>query len=437
MSETPTAGLPAEIEQEVERNFRFNFTVNALDGASYWFGYSFIAPATILPLYIRHFTDNPVIIGLIAFFNTAGFLLPQLFTSNWVERTPIKKYFPVTLGFWLERFPVLLMTLSAAFFAKDQPVLALVLFLLTYTWYTAGTGFTVVGWQEMIAKIIPTRRRGRFFGITNSIGNLAGVPGAIAVPFILERYPFPQGFVLLFAAATVLIFMSWAFLSQAREPAVESRKPVVSQTEYLRTLPNVVRKDTNFLKYLIFQSVFALSGMASGFLIVYGAERWNLPDSEAGTLGILMQVGQVAAYLFFGFLADRKGHKLNLEISAAVNFLSFALALAAPSPLWLYPIFFLRGVMFAINFISGISIVMEFTGPDNRPTYIGLANTIPGVAGTAAPLLGGLLAKSVGYGWMFLVSAVVGLVGLGVIRWLVKDPRHVTIRLKQTDTQIQ
>ncbi len=427
MSNTQSPSQLSEFEQEVERNYRFNFIVNSLDGATYWFGYSFIAPTIILPLYISHFTNNPLIIGLIPFLNTAGFLLPQLFTSNIVERTPRKKFFPVNLGFWTERVPVLAFTLSAAFFAKSQPLLALVLFLLCYTWYTTGAGLIIVGWQEMIAKIIPTNRRGRFFGITNFVGNLAGILGAIAVPFVLERFPFPQGYVLAFSAATVLIFMSWGFLSLAREPALETSKPPVSQTEYLRSLPNVVRKDANFLRYLIFQIIFATSGMASGFLIVYGAQKWNLPDSEAVIFGIVMQAGQAAAYLLFGFLADHKGHKINLEISAAINFLSFALAVVAPDPVWFYPIFFLRGVTFAANFISGISIVMEFTDPDNRPTYMGLANTIPGVAGTIAPLLGGLLAKTAGYPVMFLLSAVVGAAAVVVIRWMVRDPRHVAV----------
>lgn len=426
MNDAQPASPASDLDQEIERNFRFNFTVNALDGACYWFGYSFIAPTIILPLYISHFTDNPLIIGLIPFLNTAGFLLPQLFTSNWVERTPRKKFFPVNLGFWLERVPVLALTLSAAVFAKDQPGLALVLFLLSYTWYTGGAGLIIVGWQEMIAKIIPTTRRGRFFGITNFVGNLAGILGAAAVPFVLDRFPFPQGFVITFAAATVLIFMSWGFLSLAREPAVATSKPKISQAEYLRSLPSVVRKDSNFLRYLIFQSIYALSGMAGGFLIVYGAQKWNLPDGEAVVYGVLMQAGQSLAYLFFGFLSDRKGHKLILEISAAVNCLSFLLAFVVPGPAWFYPIFFLRGVTYAANLLSGISIVMEFTDPDNRPTYMGLANTIPGVAGTVAPLIGGLLAKTTGYGWLFLLSGLIGAAGLLVIRWMVKEPRHAT-----------
>ena len=48
--------------------------------------------------------------------------------------------------------------------------------------------------------------------------------------------------------------------------------------EYLRSLPEIIRKDRNFLKYLVAQIVYSLSGMASGFLIVYTAKAWNLPD---------------------------------------------------------------------------------------------------------------------------------------------------------------
>src|SRR5512135_2732444 len=144
MSEMQSTSPPNEFEQEVERNYRFNFIVNALDGASYWFGYSFIAPTIILPLYISHFTSNALIIGLIPFLNTAGFLLPQLFTSNFVERAPRKKIFPVNIGFFTERLPVMLLPVTVALFALKQPTLALVLFLVIYLWYCGGAGLIIV-----------------------------------------------------------------------------------------------------------------------------------------------------------------------------------------------------------------------------------------------------------------------------------------------------
>ncbi len=425
MSTSIPESAPSEFDQEVERNYRHNFIVNAVDGATYWFGYSFIVPSIILPLYISHFTSNPLIIGLIPFINSAGFLLPQLFTSNLVERAPRKKIFPVNYGFFLERVPVFLLTLSAALFAKSNPMLALVLFFVFYSWYCGGAGLIIVGWQDMVAKIIPVDRRGRFFGITNFVGNASGILGALAVPFVLEEFEFPQGFVYAFIAASILIFISWISLSLTREPPLKTNKPHVSQMEYLRSLPKIVRKDHNFLRYLIYAIIFAFSNMAGGFLIVYSSKTWNLPDSQAGAYNIAMLVGQSLATLFFGFLADRKGHKLCLELSAIVNVLSFGLSAVATGPIWFYLIFFMRGVTFAANIISSMSIVMEFSKAEDRPTYIGLANTIPGLASSIAPLFGGWLASVYGYYWLFLLSTFIGLAGFVVLRWAVSEPRFL------------
>ena len=73
--------------------------------------------------------------------------------------------------------------------------------------------------------------------------------------------------------------------------------------------------------------------------------------------------------------------------------------------------------------MSGISIVLEFAKPEDRPTYIGLANTVPGIMASIAPLFGGWLAGVAGYPWMFTLSAVVALSGFGLLRWSVREPR--------------
>ena len=413
------------IYQEVERNYRWNFLVNALDGASFWLGMSFISSTVILPLYVSHFTHNPILIGLIPFLYTAGYLLPQLFIANRVERAPRKKFFPVTLGFFLERVPIFLLVPAAYFLAKPQPGLALLAFFLLYSWHCFGGGIIIVGWQDMIAKIIPVEKRGRFFGISNFLGNGTGILGALAVPFLLERPDFPNGYVLTFAAAGVMILLSWVFLSMAREPAVPSTKPTVSQMDYLRSLPAILRKDRNFRVYLLAQTVFSLSGMATGFLVVYSVQTWRLADAQASGFTIALQIGLTVANLFFGFISDRKGHKLNLEICMLLSVLTLALAIVGPSPLWFFPIFFLRGAINAGFNISGISIVYEFTDAENRPTYIGLANTIPGVAGSIAPLIGGWLAGAISFQAMFIFSAILGAIGWVLLRFAVLEPRKI------------
>jgi len=293
-----------------------------------------------------------------------------------------------------------------------------------YSWYNVGTGLTIVGWQDMVAKIFPVNKRGRFLGITNFIGNGTGILGALAVPFVLNQFEYPLGYVFAFAATGLFVFLSWASLSLAREPAVASTKTPVSQLNYLRSLPEVLRKDRNFRMYLLTQIMFTLSGMATGFLAVYTVRTWNLADAVASGFMLAMQVGLALSNLFFGFLSDRKGHKLNLEICTVLSVLSLALAVIAPSPMWFFGIFFIRGVINAGSFISGTSIVYEFTDAENRPTYIGLANTIPGVAGSIAPLFGGWLAGAISYQAMFILSAVIGAAGWAILHFGVREPRY-------------
>ena len=70
-------------QQQIERDFRWNFLVNSLDGAFFWCGMSFFSSTIILPLFVRHFTDNPLAIGLIPFIGWAGVLLPQMSLTDW------------------------------------------------------------------------------------------------------------------------------------------------------------------------------------------------------------------------------------------------------------------------------------------------------------------------------------------------------------------
>jgi MFS family permease len=241
----------------------------------------------------------------------------------------------------------------------------------------------------------------------------------------LTKYVFPGGFVISYTIASAFIFISWIFLSLTREPRDPVTKPIVSHLDYFKALPKTLRSNPNFLRYVLTQIVATFGAMASGFLLVYAIERWNISDGRAATYNIVSLIGQSGANLLLGALADRKGHKVVLEISILLNIFSFILALLAPSPLWFYAIFALRGMNMAGGFISGISLPLEFSEPQDRPTYIGLASTIPGIAGTVAPILAGVLASAFGYQSLFAVTTVIAIVALGMMKWLVRDPRHL------------
>ena len=82
---------------------------------------------------------------------------------------------------------------------------------------------------------------------------------------------------------------------------------------------------------------------------------------------------------------------------------AFALALAAlntllaPSQGWLMLSFILLGASSSGDAVSGLNIILEFAAPEDRPTYIGLTNTLLAPTIIVAPILGGWLATVAGF----------------------------------------
>jgi len=411
------------IEVEIEKNYKHNFIVNLIDGTAFWFGASFFAYRTILPVYVANLTDNEFIIALLSMIIATGWLLPQLFTANWVQRLPLKKYAPVNVGLWTERLPILLLV-PAAWIATISRELALVLSLVLISWHIIGAGAIAVGWQDMLAKIFPLDRRGKFFGMTNFGGTATGVLGASTVAWLLSRFEFPYSYMWAFLVGSGFIFLSWFFLRMTKEPYVEPIGAPPTQREYWSQIPIIISTDLNFRRFIVTQIFTSGGNIAIGFLAVYAVHKWDLPDSQAGLYTISMLVGQALSNLIFGYLADRKGHKLILEICVFTTAISTIIAAFAPDQIWFYFVFFLAGISAAGFMLSGIMIVFEFCEPVIRPTYIGINNTFNGIIAIGMPFLGGWLARTYNYQTMFFVTFSVCIVGLVLLRVWVKEPRY-------------
>ncbi len=410
-----------EIAAEVERNYRWNFAVNLLDFTAFWFGLSFVSSSTIAPLFVSKLTSSAVLIGLVAVIAQGSWFLPQLFTANFVEQTPRKKPIVVNLGFFLERLPLWLVVASAGAVAVS-PALALLLFFVGYAWHGLGAGAVAPAWQELLARCFPVDRRGRFFGTSAFIGAGTATAGAALSAWFLKTFPFPTSFLYPFAIAASAITISCLFLALTREPEQHVDIPRRSNLQFLANLPDIVRRDHNFRRFLVARSVLALGSLGTGFVTVSAIHRWQVADSTAGIYTAAYMVGQTVGNLAFGLLADRFGHKLSLEFGALASALAFALAWLASSPEWIYAVFFLLGISLGAILVSGTLVTLEFSEPQRRPTYAGMANTVTGLASIAAPLLGAWLA-SADYGWLFAASTTVNLAALVALHWWVREPR--------------
>ena len=131
--------------------------------------------------------------------------------------------------------------------------------------------------------------------------------------------------------------------------------------------------------------------------------------------------------LIFGWLADKYGHKLVIEISNLALILTSVFAVLAPAPEYFYLVFGLQGIYSAGLILSGIMIIFEFCKEDIRPTYIGLTNSIVGVFAGATPLVGGWLADAAGFSWLFGASLVFSIIALWLLHFTVTEPRKMDL----------
>jgi len=415
----------AIFQRQVEANFRWNFCANLWDIAFITFGMNLVSQTTIMPLLVSELTTSKVAIGLIPAIYSLGFLLPQLLTANFAERLRLNKPFVMLLGGLGERVPYLLIGLVVLWLAVPAPTLTLILFYLLLATTATTNGMATPAWFSMIAKVIPVHKRGLWSGVARSLGALLGIAGGAFSGRLLTNWPFPQNYGYSFLVAFAFVAISWLGLAANREPASPSVKPHTSLGSYLRRLPEVLRRDDNYVRFVISRSVAIVGAMAGGYFMVYGKENIEGALDQVGTLTAILIGTQAVTNLAWGLVADRRGHKIVLGGAAFAMALTALVGWLASSPAWLWATFCLLGVAMSAESVSQMNIILEFCAPEDRPTYIGLTNTLLAPARTLAPILGGAMATWFSYRGMFLIAAAFSILGGVLLAFWVKEPRTV------------
>ncbi|MBX3051126.1 MAG: MFS transporter [Caldilineaceae bacterium] len=414
----------AQLDAERDSHYYWNYAVNLLDGVFFWFGLSFVSSTTILPLFISKLSDSPIPIALLAVLAQSSWFLPQLFSAGITERIPRMKPIVINLGLFTERLPMLFLPL-AALLSLSNPLLALIIFFVAYAWHGFGAGMIAPAWSNLLARCFPVERRGRFFGITSFVGTGLGTLGAFVSGWMLDVFPFPTNFVYIFAVAALAVFVSWGFLALTREPAGHNEKvslPARQQGQSRRKMLAIVRGDHNFRRFLMARVLSSFAAMGEGFLTVAAVRMWQVSDGTVAYFTAAMLLGQTGGNLLAGFVADRWGHKLSLELGYLCLIVSFGLAWLAPGSGWYFVVFAVLGVAAGTRVVSGILIPLEFARPEHRPSYVGISNTTMGIGSALAPLAGGLLAWF-GYNTLFAVGALLAGAAFVAMRWGVTEPR--------------
>jgi MFS family permease len=417
---------PEQYQEYLEKHYKPNLVYNVLDTGLFCFAINVISVTVVLPAFCATLGASNTEIALIQAINMVGWFLPQLFLSLHVEKLFRKKPFICASAF-MQRLPWLLIGFFAIVLLPGSPRLFLAIFFLLFAVSSVAKGFTSIAWSEMIAKSIPPGKRGFFMGCNQTLGNACSVLGGVVVKYIMEgdHFAYPNNYAALFFLAVVVSMVSFGFLLLIREPLTEHKPNPQNLGQYFRELPSILKKDRNFSSYILSRVLGHANIMAVGFFMVYTIRAFHQPDTIIGTFVLITTVATMVSAILLGWLADARGNKLIVLLSAGSFLISILLAMFATALWQMYLVFILAAVGQSAYGISNNNIIYDFAPEERRPTYIGLANTLTAPIVMIFTLLGGKLAdvSRFEYKLVFGIAAVFVGASIWIMLFHVTDPR--------------
>lgn len=411
-----------DIEKFVARYYRRNFIVNALDMAFFNMGSTFYSISTIFPVLIKNLGGSNIHIGLLPAIVNLGWTIPSIIGARMIAKLPRKLDFILkwTIG---ERLPYLVIAFLLIFLATSNPLLTLYLslFLVFIAAFTGGILYPA--WLDYIAKIMPPNRRGTLFSVGFGIGGVLGIFASFLARRFLETYSFPYNFFYCFISASIGLGLSYLFIALAKRADLILDSDDLSLSQYIKSLPNILRADRNFTLYILGRILSALGGMGIGFYTIYSLKAFNLGDDYAGIFTAFLLGSQTISTFLMGTLGDLKGHKLVLSIGILSLLLGYLGLILGISPWTAYLAFIFLGINNSTFMTSGMALLTEFAPIELRPVYVGLSNTLIGPFSFIAPIIGGVFANKIGYKPMFFIAFILALMGFFIMTFLVKEPR--------------
>lgn len=397
-----------------KREVRRSFALNLFNGVAFNFAERLIDAPLVLTWFVSQLTPSNFLVGLVSPLSTGCWYLPQVFVSAQIQRAELKKRSYLVAGI-VRLFCWLL--LAGVLWFVDNPLLLLTGFLLLYTIARLASGLVVLSYFEVMAKTIPPDKRGSLFALRQFLGGGLALGAGWIVRYLVNhpQLSLPHSHAVLFLIYCAVIIPGMAAFVAIREPRGATSTDSVRLGAQLRRAPEILRQNAVYRRYIGAQLALAAATTALPFYGVYAKRVLGAPQ---GIVGIYLTTRVGAQLLFnlpWGWLSDRFGNRLVLQLASVIRGLTAILALILvatiailrPEGSWLpylpLPLFFLEGAVWPTQVLTGSNFLLELVPPTERPLHLGLSNTLRGVV-LLISAGGGLLVDLLGYAGLFALS---------------------------------
>jgi MFS family permease len=313
-------------------------------------------------------------------------MLSPLFTQRLKRRKPLAMAaFGISYAMWL---PIALIPFV---FAGDARPWAMIILVGLAGAAVAVAAPATTSW---FTDVVPSDVRGRFVGRLHTIVAGVGLGTALVAGKYMDFFPEENkqsGFVSLFIIAVAFALVAIVVWGWVPEPPKRAAAP--SSVGAFLALPF---RHRNFRSFTLFACGRATAIMiAAPFFTVYMIKTLEMSYARIAVFSAIATVFTMAANPFWGYLADKFGHKPVLRITSSCISLIPLLWFFVTKSNYLFTLPAIQvwaGVMSAGVVLSQFNLMVKIAPEENRSVYVGAYSALASGASAIGAMTGGALA---------------------------------------------
>jgi predicted MFS family arabinose efflux permease len=252
--------------------------------------------------------------------------------------------------------------------------------------------------------------------------------------------PFPQNVGVLFVVSFVSAAVGLTAFGLVKEPRSEVRDDGITFAAHLQRAVRLPRHNRNLRYMLLARVAILLSYVAAPFFSIYSISVLGALPSIIGVYLIVRTITALAINPVWSLLSDRRGNKLVMQLATAcgvvmllwvvlISPVSQAAGISADIRAYLFvPVFALMGIYETGVGIGAVNLTLEVAPANDRAIYIGLTNTVLGIA-YISTAVSGLIVDAAGYEGVFVLGLILLLMASWAL-WRLRDPRELMLERK-------
>ena len=282
-----------------------------------------------------------------------------------------------------------------------------------------------LSWQSMIGDLIPSERRGEFFGRRNRAVTMVSLVATLVPGLVLQAFPvrsippYQVFFLLAFGFAAFEVYYLVRHVEHPDKPSASGARGLTPKmfVELLRR--------PEYRRFLAAALVFNLGWqMAWPLFSIYQIRDAGATGIWISAFNVAAQVSQILTYSRWGRLAERFGNTSMLAVACFGMALTPVLTVLSPNLPYLTFVNFASGLFFAGLALLQFNHLLEVAPAQERTTYIAHFNIMIGLVGFVAPQLGVALLALVHMTAAMSISSALRVAATGMLLWTASRHRR-------------